>query len=218
MKTTRGMYEQGCSYGVSSSDTQDKWAVNRAVLAVQNLLGYHGFPVNYGTAAGVFGPLTHASTMAFQDKYVRPADGLVGPNTVRGLLRTYVADQERQNGIPNRYLWGQIGAETSWDLGCVGYYTPQDIGICQFNLYYNQNVSPDQAMDPFHVIPISAKRMRTRYNEYRTLTTDVQRAWDAAILSHNSPARARTYAKTGVYPTAQAEDYVTKVKAASRIA
>ena len=73
-------------------------------------------------------------------------------------------------------------------------------------------------MSPLYVIPISAKRLRTRYNEYRALGAPVERAWDAAILSHNSPVRARAYAKTGVYPTAQAEDYVRKVKAASKIA
>lgn len=218
MRTTRGMYERGCSWGVSSCDTQDKWAVNRAVLAVQVLLGYNGFPVQYVSAPGVFGPLTEASTNAFQEKYAAPADGLVGPNTTRALLRKLVNEQERLNGIPDRLLWGQIGAETSWDLGCVGYYTPKDVGICQMNLYYNASMSPDQAMDPLYVIPISAKRLRTRFNEYRTYTTDVTRAWDAAVLSHNSPVRARAYAKTGVYPTAQAADYVSKVRAASKIA
>lgn len=218
MRTTRGMYERGCSWGVSSCDTQDKWAVNRAVKAIQDMLGYNGFPVQYASAPGVFGPLTDASTRAFQEKYVAPADGLVGPNTTRALLRKFVAEQEKANGIPDRLLWGQIGAETSWDLGCVGYYTPKDVGICQMNLYYNASISPDEAMDPLYVIPVSARRLRTRFNEYRTLTTDVRRAWDAAILSHNSPVRAREYAKTGVYPTAQAEDYVRKVRAASKIA
>jgi hypothetical protein len=217
-EVTRGMYERGASWGLASCDTQDKWAVNRAVLAIQKMLGWNGFPVQYASAPGVFGPLTNASTLAFQEKFAAPADGIVGPNTTRALLRKYIADQERINGIPNRYLWGQIGAETSWDLGCVGYYTPLDVGICQMNLYYNSSMSPDQATDPLYVIPISAKRLRTRFNEYRLLTTDVNRAWEAAILSHNSPVRARAYASTGVYPTAQAEDYVRKVLAASKIA
>jgi peptidoglycan hydrolase-like protein with peptidoglycan-binding domain len=212
------MYSRGVSWGLALCDTQDKWAVNRAVLATQKLLGLNGFPVQYSSAPGVFGPLTEASTLAFQAKFVAPADGIVGPNTTRGLLRKFIADQERDNGIPNRYLWGQIGAETSWDLGCVGYYTPLDVGICQMNLYYNASMSPDQATDPLYVIPISAKRLRTRYNEYLALTTDKNRAWEAAILSHNSPVRARAYAKTGVYPTDQAADYVSKVLAASKIA
>jgi peptidoglycan hydrolase-like protein with peptidoglycan-binding domain len=212
------MYERGCSWGVASSDTQDKWAVNRAVLAIQTLLGYNGFPVQYASAPGVFGPLTDASTRAFQAVHAAPADGIVGPNTTRALLRKIVAAQEKVNGVPDRILWGQIGAETSWDLGCIGYYTPLDLGICQFNLYYNANISPDEAMNPQYVIPISARRLRTRFNEYRLLTSDVTRAWDAAILSHNSPVRARAYAKTGVYPTAQAADYVSKVRKASKIA
>lgn len=217
MRTTHGMYERGCSWGLSSCDTQDKWAVNRAVLAVQILLGKNGYPVAYQSAPGVFGPLTDASTRAFQEKYVAPADGLVGPNTSRALLRKFVAEQERLNGIPDRLLWGQIGAETSWDLGCVGYYTPQDLGICQMSMYYNASMSPDQAMDPLYVIPISARRLRTRFNEYRTMTTDVTMAWDGAVLAHNSPVRARAYVSTGVYPTAQAADYVAKVRKASKI-
>lgn len=217
MRTLKGMYERGSSWGLVSCDTQDKWAVNRAVLAIQVLLGKNGFPVQYASAPGVFGPGTDEQVRAFQAIHVPPVDGLVGPNTTRALLRKFVAEQEKENGIPGRLLWGQIGAETSWDLGCVGYYTPKDVGICQMNLYYNASMSPDQAMDPLYVIPISAKRLRTRFNEYRTLTTDVQRAWDAAVLSHNSPVRAREYAKTGVYPTAQAEDYVRKVKAAAKV-
>jgi hypothetical protein len=211
------MYSRGVSWGVASCDTQDKWAVNRAVLAIQVLLGKNGFPVQFASAPGVFGPLTDESVRAFQAKFVAPADGLVGPNTTRALLRKFIAEQESLNGIPGRYLWGQIGAETSWDLGCVGYYTPLDVGICQMNLYYNASMSADQATDPLYVIPISAKRLRTRYNEYLALTTDKNRAWNAAILSHNSPVRARSYARTGVYPTAQAEDYVNKVLAASKI-
>jgi peptidoglycan hydrolase-like protein with peptidoglycan-binding domain len=212
-------YRRGCSWGVASSDTQDKWAVNRGVLAIQILLGLNGFPVNYSTAPGVFGPLTEASTLAFQAKHATPADGIVGPKTTRALLRGTVAQNERANGIPDRLLWGLIGAETSWDPGAVGYTTPQDIGICQFNLYWNRSMSPDEAMDPRHVIPIAARRTRTRYNEYLPLTGgNVQRAWDCAVLSHNSPVRARLYATTGVYPTAQAEDYVRKVRAASKIA
>jgi peptidoglycan hydrolase-like protein with peptidoglycan-binding domain len=219
MRTTRGMYERGSSWGVSSCDTQDKWAVNRGVLAIQVMLGYNGYPVQYASAAGVFGPLTDASVIAFQNKFVAPADGIVGPNTSRALLRGFVASEEKKNGIPNRYLWGQIGAETGWDMGCIGYSTPNDLGICQFNLYFNQSVSPDQAMNPLYVIPISAQRLRTRYNEYLKLSGgNVQLAWDAAILSHNSPVRARNLASTGTYPTAQSEDYVTKVKAAARIA
>lgn len=216
-EATTNMYSRGVSWGLNSCDTQDKWAVNRAVLAVQILLGKNGYPVPYSSAPGVFGPLTDASVRDFQAVHVAPADGLVGPNTTRGLLRKFVAEQERLNGIPDRLLWGQIGAETSWDLGCVGYYTPKDVGICQMNLYYNASMSPDQAMDPLYVIPLSAKRLRTRFNEYKTLTSDATRAWDAAVLSHNSPVRARAYASTGVYPTAQAEDYVRKVRAASKV-
>jgi hypothetical protein len=217
MKTTRGMYERGCSYGVSSSDTQDKWAVNRGVLAVQNLLGYNGYPVAYGTAAGMFGPLTDAATLAFQKDHVPPADGLAGPNTLRALLRKLVAAEEKENGIPDRLLWGLIGTESNWDPGCVGYSTPLDLGLMQFSLYYNQSISPDQAMDPFYSVDAGAKRLRTRFNEYKTLTTDTERAWDAAALGHNSPVRARIYARTGVYPTTQAADYVAKVRKFAKV-
>lgn len=214
----KSMYVAGSAAGLASCDTQDKWAVNRAVLAIQIMLTQAGYPVNYASNPGIFGPATDAAVRAFQSVHAAPADGIVGPTTSKALVRTFVAEQEKANGIPDRILWGQIGAESGWDFGAVGYYTPKDLGICQFNTYYNQSLSPDQITNPTVVIPLSAKRIRTRYNEYRTYTTDVRRAWDAAILAHNSPARALSYAKTGVYPTTQAQEYVARVRKASQIA
>lgn len=212
------MYVAGSSAGLASCDTQDKWAVNRAVWAAQIMLNKLGYTFEYANNPGIFGPLTDKAVRDFQAVHAAPADGILGPTTTKALLRAYVAEHERLNGVPDRILWGQIGAETNWDLGAVGYTTPKDIGICQFNTYYNQSLSVDQMMNPTFVIPLSAKRIRTRFNEYRVYTTDTRRAWDAAILAHNSPARALTYAKTGVYPTDQARVYVERVKAAAKIA
>jgi hypothetical protein len=212
------MYVAGSSWGVSSCDTQDKWAVNRAVLGIQKMLGWNGYPVTWSSAPGVFGPNTDEQAKAFQAVYASPADGIVGPVTTRALLRKFVKQQESENGIPDRILWGQIGAESSWDLGAVGYYTPKDVGICQVNTYYNASISPDELTDPLYVIPLSARRLRTRFNEYRFLTSDVRVAWDAAILSHNSPVRARQYASSGVWPSEQARIYVENVRNAAKVA
>jgi hypothetical protein len=214
----KSMYVAGSSAGLASCETQDKWAVNRAVFAIQKMLNKAGYTFEYSTNPGVFGPLTDKNVRAFQAVYAAPADGVVGPTTSKALLRAFIAEHEKVNGIPGRFLWGQIGAEANWDMGAVGYYTPKDIGICQFNTYYNQSLSVDQMTDPLFVIPLSAKRLRTRYNEYRTMTTDSDRAWDAAILSHNSPVNARKFVVSGVYPTTQAANYVTRVKAAAKVA
>jgi peptidoglycan hydrolase-like protein with peptidoglycan-binding domain len=214
----KSLYLRGASASITNCDTQDKWAVNRAVLAIQIMLNRLGYSFDYSSGQGIFGPLTDKNVRAFQSVYAAPADGIVGPNTARALVRAFVSEQEKANGIPDRILWGLIGAESGWDFGAVGYYTPKDLGICQYNTYYNQSLSPDQIMDPTVVIPMTAKRIRTRFNEYSKYTTDPQRAWDAAILAHNSPARALTYAKTGVYPTEQARTYVERVRKATQVA
>jgi len=205
-------YSKGASAGLAACDTQDKWAVNRAVWAIQKLLNKAGWPFEYSSAPGVFGAKTDEVVRKYQAANALTVDGIVGPQTSKSLLRDIVAAEEKTNGIPNRLLWGQVGAESSWDTGCIGYTTPKDVGICQINLYYNQSISCDQAADPLFAVPLSAKRLRTRYNEYKVYGKTDALTWDAAVLSHNSPANALKLIKTGTYPTAQSKAYVDMVK------
>jgi len=208
-KLAKRMYLKGCSWGLSDVTDQDRWAVNRAVLAIQNLLG-----VDYASSPGIFGPRTDAAVRAFQTANVPPADGIVGPNTSRALLRPLVAQKEKENGIPGRLLWGIIGAESGWDMGAVGAMTPDDLGVVQINMNW-QTFPEDNAMDPRFAVEWGARRLKATANNLAAKGCPPDRLWDAAVLSHNSPVNGRKYAATGTYPTQQAADYVARVRKAA---
>lgn len=206
-------YKEGCSRALDAVQNQDEWAVTCGVVGIRQLLAYNGFPVEHIGDPGKFGPRTKRAVIEFKKhKQFKTINGAVGIGTSKALLRRPVEDFEKKWEIPGRYLWGMIGTETAWDLGAVGYSTPYDVGICQFNLKYNTEYVAERYMEPTWALNETAKRLRARFVEYSRATTDSARAWDAAILSHNSPVNALKYAQTGVYPTAQAASYVAMVK------
>lgn len=187
----------------------DHLAVNRGVLAIQRLLD-----IDYSTGPGIFGPRTDAAVRAYQKVKVPPADGIVGPNTMRALLKPVVSIEETVRDIPAHLLWGLIAQESGYDPGAVGYTTPSDLGLVQINTAV-QPVTPDQAFDPLFSIKWAANRMRKAYDKYSAKLgpEEYAKAWDCAVASHNSPAAADSWAN-GALPTLRVTDYVARVRAA----
>jgi peptidoglycan hydrolase-like protein with peptidoglycan-binding domain len=212
-------YKRGCGRAVESAQSQDEWAVGCAVDAIRDLLKYNGFPVDHTGLPGQFGPRTRDAVKAFKTaKAFKEINGSVGIGTSKALLRTPVADFENKWEIPGRLLWGVIGTETAWDLGAVGYSTPYDVGICQFNLKYNTEYPAERYVAmPTWALNETARRLRARFAEYSRITSDKDVAWNAAVLSHNSPVNALKYVKEGAYPTAQAASYVGMVKKSAAV-
>lgn len=201
----RAFYVKDCS---TTTQTQDAYAVRQGVLAIQKLLG-----MDYSTGPGTFGPKTDAAVRSFQTAAVPPADGVVGRNTMRALLRPPIARIEAEKKIPGHLLWGLVGAESDYDPGAVGYTTPYDLGLVQINLQYNPGVSPEQAFDPTFALNYAADRMLTAYNKFRLLTTNGTIAWNGAVLDHHAPAWAVSYVKSGgVWPNDRSSLYVSRVK------
>lgn len=199
---------RSCSVSNVDAVTQDLWAVNRGVLAIQQLLG-----MDYTSGPGLFGPKTYAAVLAFQTSMVPPADGLVGRNTMRALLRGPVGALEKQRGIPRRLLWGIVGAESSWDPGAVGNTTPYDVGLAQINLKVNTTVTAEQAVTPAFALEWTAAKMAAAQATYlRSYACPVPLAWDAAALAHHAPAWGRQYASTGVLPNDKAKAYLQRVE------
>lgn len=187
----------------------DHLAVNRGVLAIQRLLG-----VDYSTGPGIFGPRTDTAVRAFQKVKVPPADGIVGPNTMRALLRPIVAMEEDVRSIPAHLLWGLIAQESGYDPGAVGYATPSDIGLVQINTAVHP-IPVDSAFDPGFVIKWAANRLRKSFQRYSEQVglARYTLAWDCAVAAHNSPVAADAWASTG-QPSARIADYVARVRAA----
>jgi hypothetical protein len=110
-----------------------------------------------------------------------------------------------------RYLGGLVLVESEMDPGAVGYNTPNDKGLVQFNLKAHPEIGYDQAFDPGFSIPWAANELREIHDKYVSAKAD---PWMVAILWHNSPANAVALARTGQYPTNQAREYVQAVLAA----
>lgn len=203
----RALYLKGCSY--SQPSNQDGWAVKQGVLAIQKLLVLNNIPLDYSSGPGIFGSRTNAAVLAFQKANVPPADGLVGRNTMKALLRGPVSARENNAGMPRHYLWGIIGAESAFDPGAVGYTTPYDIGLVQINTKV-VTVGYDYPMDPVLALDWATDRMRSaylRFTKYKGIDP-----WLAAVLNHHAPAWAASYATTGVWPNDRSLAYVNKVR------
>lgn len=214
----RSTYKVGCSAPLDSVNSQDQWAVSCAVEGIRKLLAYEGYKVDHVGKTGVFGPRTKAKVKEFKEaEGFKKINGIVGVGTSKALLRGLVADVEKDFEIPDRLLWGIIGAETAWDIGAVGYTTPYDVGICQFNLQYNTEYPNETYMNPIFAVTETGKRLKARFREYRDLGATTTVAWNAAVLSHNSPVNARRYALSGQFPSEQAEGYVNAVKRAAAV-
>ena len=204
----RGLYLKGCSTNLWKN--QDQWAVSRGVLAIQQLLVSNGITLDYSTGPGIFGSRTDAAVRRFQEAVVPPADGLVGRNTMKALLRGPVARLEADAGMPRHWLWAIVGIESGFDPGSVGYSTPYDLGLVQINTKA-ASVSYDLAMDPLYALDWTANRMKEAYTRFLKYNTPIDK-WEAAVLHHHAPAWANTYAQTGVWPNDKALAYVNKAR------
>lgn len=196
--------------GVDTSDAAR--AVNAGTKALQVLCGLAG-----ADADGWYGPQTDKAVRAAQARLGLTVDGIAGARTLRALLTPGITVAANNNGIPLRYLGGIFAHESLLDPAAVGYTTPDDHGLPQINLAAfgptsGEYVTYEQAMDPSFSIPWTAKRVRAKYNEWVGKTS--ADPWEVAILNHNSPYNALRLAKTGVYPTGQAQQYVSAVLAA----
>ena len=207
--------------GGNPSKDQDFFAVNRGVLAIQNLLNYNGYVLDYSTGPGIFGPRTDKVVRSYQVKYVPPADGIVGPNTMRALLRKLIRENQAAFKIPDNLLAGIITQESGFDPGAVGYVSPSDLGLVQINTSV-VSITPDQAFDPFFALPWAAKRLAVKYGEYvskmqaktgHSITAEETRlVWDCTIASHNSPVAANQWFNAGQPPSERIANYVQNIR------
>ena len=212
------MYRRHLTGKATGGEPERDWdfrAVHLGVLAIQRVLAER-VEFDYSSGPGIFGPRTDEAVRAFQKVYVAPADGIVGPNTMKALLRPFVSKAEMGYEIPDHLLWGLIGQESGYDPGAVGYASPADLGLVQINTAVQTATTVEMAFDPSYAITWAAMRMRNAHDGFVRLyrTTD-RLAWDCAVANHNSPAWARQWASTGVVPNTTISGYVTKVRTAA---
>jgi peptidoglycan hydrolase-like protein with peptidoglycan-binding domain len=195
------------------SDTSDAaHAVNAGTRALQVLLGITGADVD-----GWFGPQTDRAVRAAQTRLGLIVDGIAGPATLRKLLTPGITAAATATRVPTKVLGGIATHESMLDPAAVGYTTPHDHGLMQINLDAfdedsAEHITYEQAMDPNFSIPWTARRIRGQYDQWVGKTT--ADPWEVAILYHNSPYNSLRLAKSGVYPSTQAQQYVASVLSA----
>lgn len=206
------------------------WSVAAGCYAIQQRLVSLGLMEPVGsTEAGVFGPRTDEAVRKFQSGATDPesgnalaVDGIVGTSDARALFTPVIDAAEAAYAIPGHLLRGECNHESRLDPGGCGYYIYYssgtayrgvDRGPLQINALANPQVSWAQAYDFSFAADWSAKRMRGYYDQFKARYPGQgdDLYWRAAVLAHNNPSAAGTYARTGVITSASAAAYVEGV-------
>jgi len=191
----------------------DYEAVHYGVLAIQKLLVLNGSPLDYSSGPGLFGSKTQYATRVWQTIHVPPPDGVVGPNTMKSLLRGPIKVKQEQWKIEDNLLFGLVLSESGADPGAIGYYSPADKGLVQINTAVHLGVTTEQVFDPLFSLEWAATRLSAAYYSFLGKTGgNTVLAWDCAVANHNAPAWARQWASTGTPPNPTIQKYVEGVR------
>jgi peptidoglycan hydrolase-like protein with peptidoglycan-binding domain len=127
----------------------DELAVNKGVLAIQRLVNACEGVSAKVPEDGLFGAKTDAGVREVQRLGSVPADGVVGPTTMKTLLLLPI-----MKAAAGRWqaVYGLLQNEGGWDPGAVGYIDSNDLGLAQVNLIAHPTVTVEQAFDPFWAI------------------------------------------------------------------
>lgn len=176
------------------------------------------------TADGVFGSGAKKGVTALQTQAGMQPDGKVGPTTSKYLFKGLIEEFAAAKKISAAYMHGIIQIESGYDPGAVGYYTPKDKGLAQFNTSdgnnttwwtdYPQAYGPEQAFDAYWAIKELANRLAWAKKKFSGKTDALRR--NCMIAQHNSPQWAQEWFDTGKAPNSQIQDYVTKVLAEAK--
>lgn len=171
------------------------------------------------SADGVFGPRTDEVVRAYQTRVGVTSDGIAGPTTKRLLSEAICRRLDREfPDLPNGLMLELSKLESGSNPGAVNPDVPggADCGLFQKRVYEPYSVdalksaySPYDsgvwsASDPDHgFLPRVARFSGAPYTWSRVSKSRAQRC---ALLAHNWPAGAETYAKSGncSYPTSEA--------------
>jgi hypothetical protein len=154
--------------------------VAAGILAFKHALIDSGFAAGIDLTSGKFGHSMAKQTKAFQSHAGIQADGVIGPQTARFLLRHY-SFAEEQGGtveIPDHLLHRQGGLESGHDPVAQGFADPEDEGWAQLHLPFFPKVTVQQAWTPSFAIEKLGSHLKTFY-------VNSEADWDGAVASWN---------------------------------
>lgn len=184
-------------------------AVNLGVMAIQKTINAAGYMPAL-VCDGELGPASSAAIKWFQAKNGLLVDGDCGPKTCRALWWSLVGYLERTNNIMGHHLWGIACHESLLDPAAVGYSTPGDRGLVQWNTL-DSGFTVQQAHDPQHALTLAAYRIAGVQKLYAGKGPLLQA--NCSIAQWNSPLWADQWYQTGVAPNTQIATYVKDVLA-----
>jgi hypothetical protein len=161
---------------------------------------------------GTYGPKVKRAIKDFQGRNGISKVGNVGVITGPALWHDYIWEAGLNFNFKTEYVWGIMRQESGGDPGAVGYDTPGDRGLFQFNTLVH-DITVEQAHDFHYATDAMFTRFNSAWNRYKGKGPELRE--NCAILQHKSPVSAEQWWETGESPGPVSSDYVSKVKAFS---
>lgn len=189
-------------------------AVHLGVKAIQQRLVDIGYDSkirkNDFVVDGVFGRKTRRLVKMFQSDNGIYAGGAVGPTTSSRLWHGAIADQGQTFRFDPAYIYGIMLQESGGDPGAVGWFTPGDRGLYQYNTLVH-DITYEQAHDYMWATEAVFARFNNAWHKYRGRGMALKVS--CSIAQHNAPAWADQWFATGQPPNDRIENYVGRVLA-----
>jgi hypothetical protein len=187
-------------------------AVHLGVKAIQQRLVDLGYDErlkkNDFVVDGVYGRKTRRLVRMYQKDMGIYSGGVVGATTGASLWHGAIEDQGQTFNFDPAYIYGIMLQESGGDPGAVGWFTPGDRGLYQFNTLVH-DVSYEQAHDYMYATERVFSRFNNAWRKYRGKGADLRVF--CSIAQHNSPYSADQWFQTGKPPTDKIIDYVGRV-------
>lgn len=182
-------------------------AVTLGVMSIEQRLNDLGYDL---VVDGTYGPKVKRAIKDFQKKNGLSVTGEIGYSTGPLLWHDHIASVGASYKYPAKYIWGTMKQESAGDPGAVGYDTPGDRGLFQFNTLVHE-VTYEEAHNFEWATEAAFTRFQRAWNKYQGKGPELR--LNCTILQHKSPYSADVWFDTEVSPGPISSDYVSKVKA-----
>ena len=181
-------------------------AVNLGVLSIEKRLVELGYNLKVD---GIFGPHVRDAVKDFQGKVEITQSGDVGYQTGPALFHGTIAGNGESFNFNPAFIWGIMKQESGGDPGAVGYYTPGDRGLYQYNTLVH-DITYAQAHDHNWATEAVFSRFNNAWKKYRGKGEEMRT--NCSIAQHNAPAWADEWFDTGSAPNTTILQYVGRVQ------
>jgi hypothetical protein len=183
-------------------------AVTLGVKSIEQRLVDLGYDL---VVDGTYGPRVKRAIKDFQKKNGVSVTGEIGYTTGPLLWKDHIQSTGLAFKFPTKYIWGIMKQESGGDPGAVGYDTPGDRGLFQFNTLIGYNL--EDAHDYQKATDTMFARFASSWKEYAGKGEELR--VNCSIMQHKSPVAADYWFATGQPSGPISVDYVSKVKAFS---